>query len=98
MSEGLPDGLTAYKRTPVFDEKTIPAGLMCGHSTKAGVWGAIRVLHGELLYRVIDPPSERIVDRDSPLVVVRPQEMHEVAPLGAVLFYVEFYAARAVAQ
>jgi tellurite resistance-related uncharacterized protein len=94
MNKGLPDGLVAYKRTPVFDEKTIPAGLMRGHSTKAGVWGTIHVLHGELLYRVIEPPGELIVNRDSPLVVIRPQEIHEVALRGPVLFYVEFHAAK----
>jgi hypothetical protein len=33
-----------YRRTPVFDENTLPAGLRRAHRTKPGVWGVIRVL------------------------------------------------------
>jgi tellurite resistance-related uncharacterized protein len=35
-----------YKRTPVFDENTLPAGLRREHRTEPGVWGIIRVLEG----------------------------------------------------
>ena len=37
--DGLPPGLTAYKRTPVFDQDSLPAGLRRSHRTKTGVWG-----------------------------------------------------------
>ena len=40
--------LAPYKRTPVFDETTLPDGLRREHRTKAGVWGIIRVLEGRL--------------------------------------------------
>jgi tellurite resistance-related uncharacterized protein len=51
MSSELPPGLVAYKRTPEFDENTLPAGLKKAHSTKAGVWGVIHILEGRLIYR-----------------------------------------------
>jgi tellurite resistance-related uncharacterized protein len=43
-----------YKTTPVFDENTLPAALRAEHRTKPGVWGVIRVLEGELRYRVLE--------------------------------------------
>jgi tellurite resistance-related uncharacterized protein len=34
---GLPAGLVAYRRTPIFDRYTIPGGLRREHRTWAGV-------------------------------------------------------------
>lgn len=87
----LPAGLALLKRTPVFDQSTIPSGLRRNHRTAAGVWGVIRVVDGRLLYRTIEPAAERILDPQH-FAVVRPAQMHEVAPLGPVRFFVEFYA------
>jgi tellurite resistance-related uncharacterized protein len=87
----LPGGLLPYKRTPIFDEKTMPAGLRRRHSTKLSVWGLIRVIEGRLLYRILDASSEIVLDPENP-GVIRPAQLHEVAPLGRVRFFVEFYA------
>ncbi|MDA0978297.1 MAG: DUF3565 domain-containing protein [Proteobacteria bacterium] len=46
----FPEDLTSYRRTPDFDETSIPAGLLKDHSTKTGTWGLIRVQSGELQY------------------------------------------------
>lgn len=82
--------LKPYKRTPEFNENTLPAGLRAEHRTKAGVWGVIRVLEGELRYQVLDPSSEIILDRDRPGFVL-PEQPHLVEPLGAMRMHVEFY-------
>jgi len=87
----LPAGLTAVRRTGVFDENTIPRGLRRRHRTAAGVWGLIRVVEGRLRYRTIEPASEQILDPHDG-VAIRPGQVHEVEPLGAVRFFVEFYA------
>lgn len=87
----LPAGLTLLRRTPVFDQSTIPPGLRRNHRTAAGVWGVIRVVDGRLLYRTIEPAAERVLDPQHS-AVIRPAQMHEVAPLGAVRFFVEFFA------
>ncbi len=89
--QGLPAGLVAYKRTAIFDESTMPAGLRRGHRTKDGVWGLIRVLDGRLRYRILEPLSEEILDSER-YGVVWPAQSHEVEPIGAVRFFVEFYA------
>jgi tellurite resistance-related uncharacterized protein len=90
----LPDGAAFYRRTDLFTETTVPAGLLKSHNTKPGVWGLIKVLEGELAYRITDPsrtPAERILSPDQPPGVVEPTILHEVAPRGTVRFYVEFY-------
>jgi tellurite resistance-related uncharacterized protein len=90
----LPAGVAFYRRTDVFTEATVPAGLLKAHNTKPGTWGLIRVLEGELVYRVTDPrrlPAERVLSADAPPGVVEPEILHEVAPRGTVRFYVEFH-------
>ena len=91
----LPEGLTAYKRTPVFDQDSLPPGLRREHRTKANVWALIHVLEGELRYRILDPVSEQVLTADTP-GVVRPGQPHEVEPLGPMRMYVEFFADRTV--
>lgn len=91
MSGDLPAGLTAYKRTPVFDQDTLPAGLRRAHRTKPGVWGLIHVIEGRLRYRVLEPFSETELTPGKP-GVVQPDQPHEVEPLGSMRMYVEFHA------
>ncbi len=76
---------------PVFTEATIPPGLLRSHRTAPGIWALIRVLEGRLLYRVLDPPSERVLDASGAPGLVQPGVAHEVAPLGPVRFQVEFH-------
>ena len=91
---GLPAGLVAYRRTPVFDQDTIPAGLRREHRTSAGVWGLIVVVDGRLRFRALHPPNETILGPGSPIAVA-PEQPHEVDPDGPVRFFVEFYRADA---
>jgi tellurite resistance-related uncharacterized protein len=87
----LPDGVVAYRRSPEFDQDTLPAALQREHTTRAGTWALIHVIEGKLLYRVLDPHSEQVLEPGTPGIVV-PQEPHEVKPLGPVRMFVEFYA------
>lgn len=85
-----PPAAAPYKRTPVFDENTLPAGLRREHRTKPGVRGVIRVLEGQLRYRVLDPASETILEPGRPGLVL-PDQRHLVEPLGPMRMQVEFY-------
>jgi tellurite resistance-related uncharacterized protein len=87
----LPPGLLAYRHT-LFDEKTIPAGLLREHRTRPGTWGVITIVEGRLRFRLLDPPSEAGLSPRSPGIVA-PEQPHEVAPDGPVKFFVEFYRA-----
>lgn len=85
-----PPAVVPYKRTSVFDRNTLPVGLRREHRTKPGVWGVIRVLDGRVRYRVLDPPSEVILEPGHPGLVL-PDELHLVEPLGPMRMQIEFY-------
>ncbi|HEY6598470.1 MAG TPA: DUF1971 domain-containing protein, partial [Pseudomonadales bacterium] len=75
----------------VFDEASVPAGLLRSHTTKPGVWGKIVVLEGALTYRILEPAIEEIELNPQRFGVVEPGVKHEVAPRNGVRFYVEFH-------
>lgn len=96
----LPEDVSAYKRTPEFDETSVPAGLVKAHRTKASVWGKIVILEGELEYTINEHmigEQEILAQRETIILnsnrhgVVEPAIPHQVKPLGEVKFYVEFY-------
>ena len=87
----MPPEVTPYKRTPEFDQDSIPAGLLAAHQTKAGTWGLIVVLQGALEYRILEPEQETVVLTPDQPGVVEPTILHEVEPRGAARFYVEFH-------
>ena len=88
--KSLPPDVAPYRRTPEFTETTVPDALRRRHTTKAGVWGRIQVLEGELRYRILEPQREEHVLSPERPGVVEPEVPHEVEPLGRVRFYVEF--------
>lgn len=88
-ASGSPPALEPYRRTDVFDETTVPDGLLHRHATKSGVWARIHVIEGELRYRVLEPSIVETVLRPGPPGLVEPGVPHEVAPLGRVRFFVE---------
>lgn len=79
-----------YRSTPVFDQDTLPAALRRRHNTKAGVWGVIRVIEGEVKLTYLDPESETILTPASPGLVL-PQQPHFVTPLGPMRMQVDFF-------
>lgn len=87
----LPDHVKPYQQTPEFTEQTVPAGLLRAHQTKEGVWGRIVILEGRLQYTINEPVEKVVILDNNNHGVVEPTIMHEVKPLGAVRFYVEFY-------
>jgi tellurite resistance-related uncharacterized protein len=91
---GLPPGVVAYRRTMIFDENTIPAGLRREHRTRPGVWGLIAVVDGRLRLRTVEPLRETVLAAGESMAVA-PEQPHEVEPDGPVRFYVEFYRATA---
>ena len=79
-----------YRSTPLFDQDSLPAALRARHNTKAGVWGVIRVLEGQLRLTYLDPPSELLLDPDTPGLVL-PEQPHFVTPVGRMQMQVDFY-------
>lgn len=91
MMKNLPDNLSPIRKTPEFNETSIPKGLLKAHQTKKDVWGKIVILEGKLQYKINEPEEEIILLDPDNWGVVEPTTLHEVKPLGAVKFYVEFY-------
>ena len=89
-----PDGLATYRRTPEFDEVSIPDGLRSEHATKRGVWGRIQVIEGGLRYHVDAPVRRSFRVSAASSAVIVPEVRHRVEPDGAVRFFVEFARAR----
>lgn len=79
-----------YRSTPVFDQDTLPAALRARHDTKAGVWGLVRVLEGEVILTYLDPPSEVRLTPDNPGIIA-PRQPHFVTPVGPMKMQVDFY-------
>jgi len=79
-----------YKSTPVFDEHSLPEAIRNAHSTKAGVWGLLRVIAGEVDLVFHDPPKTVHVTRESP-APIPPQAMHHVETSAPMRIQVEFY-------
>jgi truncated hemoglobin YjbI/tellurite resistance-related uncharacterized protein len=79
-----------YRKTPVFDAATLPSALQHEHSTKAGVWGLIRVLEGCVRYCIEGEKSGWTLMPGQPGRVL-PQQLHHVELMGPMRMQVEFY-------
>lgn len=89
--QSIPENVAAYRRTPEFDEDSVPDVWLSPHSTKRGVWAKIIVLEGRLLYTIRDDPREEVYLDADHFGVVAPRTSHMVKPVGKVRFYIEFY-------
>jgi hemoglobin len=79
-----------YRSTPVFTNDTLPEALRRAHSTKAGVWGLLKVLKGTILY-VTEESGECQMVQAPGTVVILPQQLHSVEPQGEMEMQVDFY-------
>ena len=79
-----------YRSTPVFDEVTLPAALRADHRTKAGTWGVITVLEGQLQLTFVEPPGVQLLSPGRP-GLVKPGQTHFVTPVGTMRMRVDFH-------
>lgn len=87
----FPENFSAYKKSPIFTESTIPKALLSSHSTKQGVWAKINILQGQLKYFMESPINKEDILDSTHLGIIVPEVIHRVEPVGSVSFYVEFY-------
>lgn len=83
----LPSDAEVYKQTREFDQASVPKGLLCDHTTKAGTWARIVVAEGRLRYTI---GEESWILREGVDGIVEPTVPHHVTPQGTVRFHVEF--------
>jgi tellurite methyltransferase len=86
----LPPKAAVYKETAVFDESSVPAGLLASHTLRAGTWGQIVVLEGKVDYVIEDAPPLAFVLRPGVDGAVAPERPHHVALQPGARFQVRF--------
>ena len=88
----LPDGLVATRVAGPFDEATVPPGLRRDHRVADSTWGLLRVIEGEVGFRMetVPPINTQLVPGvDQP---IPPGVPHCVVVTGPVLLTVTFLA------
>lgn len=87
----MPDGLELVRTTDVFDQGSVPAGLLRAHRVADGVWGRLVVLTGAVTF-VFDDESDRpITVGAAGAVSIPPARQHHIELDGPATFAVEFY-------
>lgn len=88
----LPASVRPVRSSPVWDERTMPAGLRRAHRLAPGTWGVLRVHEGALDFSTGDAPSTSMELRPgSPPRAIPPEAPHQVHPSGPVRFSIEFF-------
>lgn len=94
MERSLPAGTEYVRTTPMFDNESVPAGLLRDHRIASGVWGRLVVEDGSLrlVFAAVDglAGDEQLVDADHP-GIIPPDRPHQVVFDGPVSFAVEFH-------
>ncbi len=87
----IPDGFELTRTTDVFDNDTVPAGLLRAHRVATGVWGRFIVYTGLVTFVFEDTPDQAIGVSANEHVVVPPARPHQLELNEPSTFAVEFY-------
>lgn len=83
----------AYKSTPVFNEATLPQTLQEAHNTKAGTWGLLELIAGEIIYVIEESGNNRHM-KAGDTQIIEPQQLHHVELVGPMQMQVHFFRER----
>ena len=86
----LPEGLEVVRTTPVWDERSMPAGLRRAHRVARGVWGRLHVQEGSVRFRAATRPPLDVQVGPGQHQAIPPETDHDVEPQGAARFFVQF--------
>ncbi len=87
----LPPGLVHVRTTDVFDNTSVPGGLLRAHRVAAGVWGRLVVHSGAVVFVFDDRPDERITVPAGDTLSIPPTEPHHLELEVPTTFSVEFH-------
>ena len=94
----LPPDARAYRRIGPFDRTSLPKGLLHEHRLKAGTWGVLRILSGNIRFVWDDAGHEHEAALVGPAqsVIIPPGVSHHLEiPAGDVVVEIEFLEAEA---
>jgi len=86
-----PSDLHMVRSTRLFDESTVPAGLLAAHQIAAGVWGRVVVQSGSLTFAYEEGPEEPLQLHAGDSHDIPPLRPHRLAIASPVTFLIEFY-------
>ncbi len=92
-SPELPEGLELVRTTDVFDNDSVPAGLLRAHRVAEGVWGRLVVHTGSVTFVFEDAPDDPITVEAGRSQVIPPGRRHHVELPDPATFAVEFHRA-----
>lgn len=87
----LPEGLQYVRTTAVWDEETVPAGLLRAHRVAEGVWGRLLVHTGRVGFVFEDDAAAPFTVAAGESMPIPPGRRHHVALDGPATFSVEFH-------
>ena len=87
----LPGGSELVRTTDLFDNDTVPAGLLRAHRVADGIWGRLVVHAGIVGFVFEHEPHQRHVIAAGESIVIPPARPHHVELDGPATFAVEFY-------
>lgn len=90
-NDRIPDGFILARTTDVFDNDTVPAGLLRAHRVADDVWGRLVVHGGQVRFVFEDSPDAPITVPAGAAVVIPPARPHHVELDEPARFAVEFY-------
>lgn len=85
----LPDDVVEYKRTAIFDARTVPAALTRSHALKQGTWGEIIVTSGRVLY-MLEEDALGLTLQPGVVGRIAPERPHHVELRDDAAFYIRF--------
>ena len=91
----IPDGFQLARTTDVFDNNTVPAGLLRAHRVANGVWGRLVVHTGVVVFVFEDQPDQPISVSAGQHVAIPSSRPHHLELDTPATFAVEFYRAPA---
>ena len=86
----LPAGLSLARTTDIFDNDTVPPGLLRAHRIAEGVWGRL-VVHSGSLDIVFEDADGAITLTEGDTQAIPPGRPHHVSMTGPASFAVAFY-------
>ncbi|HET8930079.1 MAG TPA: DUF1971 domain-containing protein [Acidimicrobiales bacterium] len=89
----LPEGLELVRTTDVFDNESVPAGLLRSHRVASGVWGRLMTYTGSVVFVFEDAAEDPITVEAGESVVIPPARLHHVELPAPATFVIEFHRA-----
>jgi tellurite resistance-related uncharacterized protein len=87
----IPDTAKLYRTTPVFDQDSVPEGLLHEHQTSEHMWAKLHVTEGSLRFHYLDGSDRSLVVQEDENLVIEPEVHHRVEFDRPAKFYLEFY-------